>query len=385
MRRAILLTSAASLAAAMVAATIVATSSSPSPEQTTDLITARVDDCYQAPDADMLACVNSTYDALAEVVALPELVEGAVRFFGAHPEYGAACHDSMHHLGTKWSADVEKYFDAMQPYLPNCAYGLVHGMFENAHLPNDIDRAAQRIEEICALFESSVEGGSFKGRQLMIDCAHGVGHALAIVMPDDVESQVETCRRVFGDNETLMPECGAAAIMRYADELGAAILAGTYNPEVSPALFDELAKRCEPLGELADAVCAPSLSAVASSHSAEMSKVYLDWCQPASEGARYTCWAAISISMFGNPRTSSYTLPEVTNELLYICGVPYDFVSYGCWAEMAQGLMQRAIPRDVVAEQVCAEYRRVFPADIAEETCGRAQGVIDYIIDPQMS
>lgn len=345
---------------------------------------AQVDTCLATGESTS-NCLNSAVTGFTDVLPLTGLVELVVAYVEAHPEHGSSCHDAMHGIGKLWAVNPERDFPALVDHLPVCAYGLVHGMFENMPLPNDTDAAAARIRAVCTMFADRLGTESMEGRQLATDCGHGAGHSVSAAMPGDTAKQVETCRRAFAADPALQGECGAGALMSLVSALTEQVFTGDFDAPAVPETFETLSVHCDALGDMADRWCGPSFSPLAASHSAAMEKAYLDWCAKYPADALRTCWSNVGVSVITNPRSQGRALDELADEILEVCGIPdpeaADNAS-ACWGEMVNGLMQRGMHRDEAVETACTQYRRQLPGPVADAMCRRGAEVGGTIVDP---
>lgn len=162
-------------------------------------------------------CVDSIPESIAyqDVAAYLVVLRDALRADGT--AVGAnTCHGLAHEIGRRAAggAPVEDLLDLDDG---RCLYGYQHGVLEGWSITVDTENLLEAIPTVCSVYAGTGTRGGLGKDELSYasgSCAHGVGHAIAIQGPTNVEEALTYCD---GLGEADKGGCAGGIFMAYAD------------------------------------------------------------------------------------------------------------------------------------------------------------------------
>lgn len=221
-------------------------------------------------------------------------------------QFSAECHHSMHAIGQYAFKELGSY-TALKVGSELCQGGYQHGVVQQW------TASGTGIEEIPTLCDPVVDTASH-ARAI---CGHGLGHALALRMPESMTLALQTCERIMADD--LKSPCVAGAVMEFSgrDHVTDGVQKLTGNVPSSYVTADDRVDACEVLTTaIVRNVCWKWLHYMWDEDVSSDPSTYENFCRKASHQADHdTCmstwaeWAAfhLGINTVSDPKIAEKT------------------------------------------------------------------------------
>jgi hypothetical protein len=152
------------------------------------------------------------------------------------------CHDVLHYVGRRLVGSHDP-LDLVALHAPVCLSGFTHGVVEGVALADLTDAVfGGLVPRLCADLEAKSVARA--------ECLHGLGHALAIRMPNDVVAATSACAVLASDDAT---RCAQGTIMAFTSE--GASLSAELDVELPVPDHTRTAETCAAMEEVVQVVC----------------------------------------------------------------------------------------------------------------------------------
>ena len=164
---------------------------------TTDLLAAPTD--YQqcvviTNDADKFLCAARYFENVAKTVSVAAAIEDfSSRWQGNDVWIQSNCHQLGHKLGRIGWLTYKDIAKAFAQGSDPCDYGYMHGVIEGASAQFDEDELKASMTTMCEVIPGGI------GEHTYRQCIHGLGHAAARRVNNDMKAAVEFCRVFYKD------------------------------------------------------------------------------------------------------------------------------------------------------------------------------------------
>jgi hypothetical protein len=183
-------------------------------------------------------CLGESIVAVIEDRGAAAGVGEMLRLVEADPMATTACHQAAHYAGRQYQS-VKDIIELLEVEDGTCDFGLTHGAVEGLHRLQDDAEFYDAADQICASVPAGV---------VQYNCAHGLGHAIAIRDKGEIAKLMHSCGQL---KEAYQTGCVTALAMAYTSEK--ASFADDVAVEIPPIADLDLAGLCESVsGEAAN-------------------------------------------------------------------------------------------------------------------------------------
>src|SRR5712691_3710453 len=117
-----------------------------------------------------------------------------------------ACHGQAHELGQVIFDQVQEIGLAMRACQTRCTSGCMHGVLKEAFGGSSLDDLAKQVDHFC-------QEGAMSQRHKPGNCAHGIGHALMVIVEPDLTKAIASC--ALFSNAAMEYYCASGVFMEF--------------------------------------------------------------------------------------------------------------------------------------------------------------------------
>lgn len=145
-------------------------------------------------EADRFLCASRYFENVAETQSVAIAIKDfSSRWSGNDIWIQSNCHQLGHRLGRFGWLKYKDILTAFSQGSDPCDYGYMHGVIEGASAQFDEDELKASMATMCEVIPGSI------GEHMYRQCIHGLGHAAARRVNNDMPRAVEFCRGYYKD------------------------------------------------------------------------------------------------------------------------------------------------------------------------------------------